>query len=64
MQRFGLVLRTTRGVSACECAEALGKASASPFQSVRKKILGQLFQKFNNVPYFFLTFLLFCSDSY
>ena len=38
------VLRTNRGVSACECAEALGKASASPFWSVRNKKLGKLFQ--------------------
>ena len=33
MQRFGRVLSTNRGVSACECFEALGKSSASPFQS-------------------------------
>ena len=44
VQRFGRVLRTNRGVSARECAEALGKASASPFQSVRNKKLRQLFQ--------------------
>ena len=44
VQRFGRVLRTNRGLSACECAEALGKASASPFWSVRNKKPGKLFQ--------------------
>ena len=44
VQRFGLVLRTNRNVSASECAEALGKASGSPFQSVRNKKLRQFFQ--------------------
>ena len=28
VQRFGRVLRTNLGVGVCECAEALGKASA------------------------------------
>ena len=31
VQRFGRFVRTNRGVSARECAEALGKASASPY---------------------------------
>ena len=44
MQRFGRVLRMNRGVSVSDCAEALGKASASPFWSVRNKKLGKLFQ--------------------
>ena len=38
----------------CECAEALGKPSASPYWSVRNKKLGELFQLFNNVPIFSL----------
>ena len=34
---LGRVLSTNGGVGACECAEALGKVSASPFWSVRNK---------------------------
>ena len=44
VQLFGRVSRTNRGVSAYECTEAFGKASATPFQSVRNRKRRQLFQ--------------------
>ena len=43
-QPFGRVLRRNRGVSACECARVLANVSVLPFQSVRDKMLRQLFQ--------------------
>ena len=52
MQRFGPVLRTNRGVSAYECAEALGKASASPFWSVRNRKTGKVIPVIQQRPLF------------
>lgn len=37
MQRFGRILRANGVVRACECAEALGKGSASPFQLIQQR---------------------------
>ena len=44
LQLFGRVLTANSGVRACERVEALGRVSASPFQSVRNTKLRQLFQ--------------------